>query len=102
MRFRRLRTRHVPCCKWSIAVDALTGYLANRAVVVASAQKPSWCPCLGRPIHLIAALLILYRGVQFAARIIEQMWYKVRTFATFTRSGRTDAEQAKNLCIPVG
>ena len=45
---------------------------------------------------------VLYRGVRFAARIIEQMWYKVRTFATSIGSGRTDAEQAKDLCIPAG
>jgi hypothetical protein len=34
MRFRWLRTRHVPCCKWSIAVDALTGCICSEAVWV--------------------------------------------------------------------
>lgn len=48
------------------------------------------------------AYWLVYRGVEIGARIIEQMWYKVRTFATFLGSGRADAEQAKDICIPAG
>jgi hypothetical protein len=53
MRFRWLRTRHVPCCKWSIAVDALTGCICSEAVWV-SLNWPSYSSRCGATQYFIA------------------------------------------------